>query len=46
VGSYEHGNKPTGSIKGGEFMDKMSDYKLLSSMELVNTSNNVIFPLL
>jgi hypothetical protein len=26
VGSCEHGNEPSGSIKGGEFLDWMSDY--------------------
>jgi hypothetical protein len=25
-GSCEHGNKPSGSIREGEFFDKMSDY--------------------
>jgi hypothetical protein len=26
VGSCEHGNYPSGSIKGGEFLDYVSDY--------------------
>jgi hypothetical protein len=26
VGSCEHGNKPSGSIKGREFLDKVSSY--------------------
>jgi len=26
VGSYEHSNEPSGSTKGGEFLDKLSDY--------------------
>jgi hypothetical protein len=26
VGSYEHGNETSGSIKGGTFLDKLSDY--------------------
>jgi hypothetical protein len=26
TGCCEHGNEPSGSIKGGEFLDKMSDY--------------------
>jgi hypothetical protein len=26
-----HGNEPSGSIKGGEFLDKLSDYKLLKN---------------
>jgi hypothetical protein len=25
AGSFEHGNGPSGSIKGGEFLDKLSD---------------------
>jgi len=25
MGSFEHGNEPSGSIKGGEFLDKPSD---------------------
>jgi hypothetical protein len=25
AGSCEHGNEPSGSIKGGEFLDKLSD---------------------
>jgi hypothetical protein len=25
AGSCEHGNKPSGSIKGGEFLDYLSD---------------------
>jgi hypothetical protein len=25
VGSCEHGNKPSGSISGGEFLDSLSD---------------------
>jgi hypothetical protein len=24
-GSYEHGNEPSGSIEGGEFLDRLSD---------------------
>jgi hypothetical protein len=28
-GSCEHGNEPLGSIKGGEFLDWLSDYYLL-----------------
>jgi hypothetical protein len=27
--SCEHGNEPSGSIKGGEFLDKLSDCQLL-----------------
>jgi len=26
AGSYEHCNEPSGSIKGGEFPEQMSDY--------------------
>jgi hypothetical protein len=27
-GSCEHGNEPSGSIKGGEFLDRLSDHKI------------------
>jgi hypothetical protein len=26
VGPYEHGNEPSGSITGGEFLDHLSDF--------------------
>jgi hypothetical protein len=26
---YEHGNEPSGSIKGGKLLDKPSDYQFL-----------------
>jgi hypothetical protein len=29
AGSCEYGNEPSGSIKGGEFLDWLSDYELL-----------------
>jgi len=29
LGSYEHGNELLGSIKGREFLDKLSDSQLL-----------------
>jgi hypothetical protein len=29
AGCSEHGNEPSGSIKGGEFLDLLSDYYLL-----------------
>jgi hypothetical protein len=29
TGSCEHGNEPSSSIKGGEFLDQLSDYQLL-----------------
>jgi hypothetical protein len=29
AGSYEHGNEPSRSIKGGEFLDCVSDYQLV-----------------
>jgi hypothetical protein len=29
AGSCEHGNTPSGSIKGGEFLDGIGEYKLL-----------------
>jgi hypothetical protein len=28
VGSCEHGNEPSGSIKGGTFLYQLSDYQL------------------
>jgi hypothetical protein len=28
--SREHGNKPSGSIKSGEFFDQLSDFPLLN----------------
>jgi hypothetical protein len=39
MGSCEHGNEPSGSIKGGEFLDYLSDYYILkmvyAPMELI-----------
>jgi hypothetical protein len=34
----EHGNEPSGSIKDGELLEKLSEYQLLkdSSMKLVS----------
>jgi hypothetical protein len=29
VGSCEHNNEPSGSIKGGEFLDQLGDYQIL-----------------
>jgi hypothetical protein len=29
VGFSEHGNEPSGSIKGGEFLDNLREYELL-----------------
>jgi hypothetical protein len=29
AGSCEHGNEPSGSIRGEEIIDKVSNYKLL-----------------
>jgi hypothetical protein len=29
AGPYEHSNEPSGSIKGEEFLDKLSDCQLL-----------------
>jgi hypothetical protein len=29
AGSFEHGNKPSDSIKGGEFLEQLNDYRLL-----------------
>jgi hypothetical protein len=30
VGFCEHGNEPSASIKGGEFLDKLCDYTLVN----------------
>jgi hypothetical protein len=32
VGCFEHSNEPSGSIKGGEFLDKLSDCQLLKKV--------------
>jgi len=29
LGYYEHSNEPSGSIKGGTFLDHLSNYQLL-----------------
>jgi len=29
VGSSEHSNNPSASMRGGEFLDQVSDYQLL-----------------
>jgi hypothetical protein len=34
AGSYEHGNGPSGSIREREFLDELSDYKLLKKEQL------------
>jgi hypothetical protein len=41
AGSCEHSNEPTGSIKGREFLDHLSDYQIPKdcSMELVMVEN-------
>jgi hypothetical protein len=31
VSSCEHGNEPSGSVKGGEFLDLLSDSQLLKA---------------
>lgn len=31
VESFEHGNEPSGSIRGGDFLDQLSDYQLKKS---------------
>jgi hypothetical protein len=36
--SYERGNKLSGSIRGGEFLDKPSDYQLLKKEVLCSMS--------
>jgi hypothetical protein len=35
AGCCEHGNESSGSIKGEEFLDKLSDYKLLRTIHLL-----------
>jgi len=34
AGSFEHINEPSGSVRGGKFLDQLSDYQLLKK-ELV-----------
>jgi hypothetical protein len=36
VDSYEHGSEPSGSVKGGEFLDQLSDCQLLSCRSRVS----------
>jgi len=31
VGSYEHTDTPSSSVKGREFLDQLSDYQLLKN---------------
>jgi hypothetical protein len=31
MGTYEHGNEPSGSIKGGEFNKRLTDYLFLKN---------------
>jgi hypothetical protein len=38
--SYEHRNEPSGNIKGGELLDKMSDFQLLKRSLLHGDNNN------
>jgi len=38
TGSFQHSNEPSGSIKGGEFLDQLSNCQLLKKdcyMELI-----------
>jgi hypothetical protein len=45
AGSCEHGNEPSGSIKGGKFLDWLSDYQLLKkdcSLELVRLPKQIV----
>jgi hypothetical protein len=30
AGSCEYGNEPSGCIKGGEFLDQLSDYQIFN----------------
>jgi len=34
MGSCEHGNEPSGSIKGMEFVDYLSDYWILKTVSV------------
>jgi hypothetical protein len=38
MGSCEHGNEPTGSIKAREFLDHHSDYKVIKKSLVSNFS--------
>jgi len=47
AGRCEHVNEPSSSIKGGYFLDQMSNYLLLlCSMELVVTSQHCIYDIM
>jgi hypothetical protein len=35
-GPCEYGNEASGSMKGGEFLDRLSDYQLLKKNQLVS----------
>jgi hypothetical protein len=39
AGPYEHSNEPSGSIKGGSFLDWMNEYWLLRDFDLWNYFN-------
>jgi hypothetical protein len=42
VGSCEHGYEHSDSIKGDEFLDQLSDYKLLSKVSALRKYSEVI----
>jgi hypothetical protein len=39
AGSCEHGNEPSVSIRGGEFLDFLSDYQLFKKGSVPRTSS-------
>jgi hypothetical protein len=45
-GSYEYGNKTSGAVKSGEFLDQLRNYKLLKKVFAPWSSLTVIEPFL
>jgi hypothetical protein len=43
AGSCEHGNEPSGSIKGGKFLDELRDYISFSTRNLFNGICSIYF---
>jgi hypothetical protein len=46
VGSCDHDNEPSGSIKRREFLDYLSDYQLLNLCSFLATNSNKILSLI
>jgi hypothetical protein len=44
VGCCKHGNKTSGSIKDGEFLDELSAYKLLKTCFVLSSYYHNQFP--